>query len=174
MTTLHGRPILVTALRHLNTETWALSAMLSSPSIETSSLGPRTISSRSSIAPLTRAGGRGAIRAVASILWKPNHVYLAVVNSSFRWDSHQGHGRSYPFHPVGVLCCRRTSRWTRVKRAACCLAVQKVSLQVQALAPAGPRLLSTNAQWVPPTPPVPERERERDLATLCKGPSRTD
>jgi hypothetical protein len=61
--------------------------------------------------------GRGAMWAIAGVLWRPNQVYLAVVDSSFRWGSHQGDGGSCALHPVQRLCHRRTSWWTSVQRA---------------------------------------------------------
>ncbi len=62
--------------------------------VETSLLGPRNSSSPSSVTPLQRKGVRGD-EGCSQVHWRPNQIYFAVADSSFRHDSHQGDGCSY-------------------------------------------------------------------------------
>ncbi len=68
--------------------------------------------------PSFEVGRRVAMWTIARVSSKANKVYMALVNSSFRWDSHQGDGYSYALHPVQRKCrWRMVMSWlTKVQR----------------------------------------------------------
>ncbi len=70
------------------------------------------------------------------VLWRPNKVYLAIVGSSFRWDSHQGKGCRASIQCNGsVTEGRRQVDDPKCREPAYCWAVRKVSLPLWALMP---------------------------------------
>ncbi len=194
---------LMTILEHCHRDTWALKTMLSSiwslrtwntddeDGVQMSPLRPRNGLSPSAVIPLQGRVGRSDEIHSQSVLWGPSQVYFALVDSSFRRDSHKVDGHSYALHPIQQQCRQRTTKspWITVKRGGLLLGSAKgLFTSARILTAYSWRWLHSKALHIPhiktagPPPPACQdagsplppsmTDGGKPLTALCKGRAR--